>query len=87
MAAQGNGLGREKPSEMAVRLPALHSHDDFSEASAVVPEGGVTMCFGMGCEHEDKLTGECGYRGRGYYPCNDWGDEAEEDASPEGEEE
>ena len=42
------------------------------------------MCFGMGCEHENSLTGECEYRGRGYFPCNDW-DEEPEDSAPEDE--
>ena len=36
------------------------------------------MCFGLGCEYENSLTGECGYRGRGYFPCNDWGDDDED---------
>ena len=38
----------------------------------------MTMCFGLGCEYENSLTGECGYRGRGYFPCNDWGDDDED---------
>lgn len=47
------------------------------------------MCFGMGCEYEDRYSGECGYRGRGYFPCNDWDDDEQEvDSCPdEGEEE
>ena len=40
------------------------------------------MCFGMGCEYEDSYTGECGFRGLGYYPCNDW-EEEPEDANEE----
>ena len=45
------------------------------------------MCYGLGCEHEDSLTGECGYRGRGYFPCNDWPDSDDQPEEDEGEEE
>ena len=49
------------------------------------------MCFGLGCEHEDRLTGECGYRGFGY-PCTAWPDSDDEpeeaaDAEIEGDDE
>lgn len=45
------------------------------------------MCFGMGCEYEDRYSGECKYRGFGY-PCTDWPDEEQEESCPdEGEEE
>ena len=47
------------------------------------------MCYGMGCEYEDRYTGECGWHGRGYYPCNDWPEDEEQESScpDEGEEE
>ena len=28
------------------------------------------MCYGLGCEHEDRYTGECGFNGPGYFPCH-----------------
>ena len=45
------------------------------------------MCYGLGCEYEDRYTGECKYRGWGY-PCTAWpdSDEAPEDCCEEEEE-
>ena len=49
------------------------------------------MCYGLGCEYENRYTGECSYRGWGY-PCTAWpddeSDEREDDScQDEGEEE
>ncbi len=41
------------------------------------------MCYGMGCPYETQPEGECGWHGRGPYPCNDWPEEEQEDSCPE----